>query len=407
MGWQESINVLAQRFPGSLTSLADPAVPVIGEPIDLGASVLLGPLTQAWISYPPLEVEYLLRTVNDHIRSCLELRERAQELEARAITDVTDRSLQLELLDIIEQLAELGRQNEPLLLGNLKGATLNDSAVQGTANDQYWQSLLDLQKRHIDSQKDGIRLRLEQMKEEGSGANYVARFKAIKARFDVEFKEAYKRALTVNVGLKAIYGLDCPVPSLTDIAFLDALAAWAQETTYRLEQRLFVRRDTTIAFQLNTQGEDLPAVFTDQEFGVGRNNFLFQVSFNESFFNRLGVSLKNPRLRGVAAAAYKADNSATEPQAWRVRLDLPEQQIPIPGALAWSLQPVVLLPMVGYTSFESPLADVPPMREVHNVNPLGTWEIRIEQHDHIGSRGTNSSDTFDRMIIFMRVAFDE
>src|SRR5947209_8327226 len=74
--------------------------PAILEPIDKGAIALLQHYTSNWLTYPPLEVEYLIQTLNEHLSNCLEIRSKAYDLEIKAFVEANDQVLQRNILDI-------------------------------------------------------------------------------------------------------------------------------------------------------------------------------------------------------------------------------------------------------------------------------------------------------------------
>ena len=411
--WDEYITTLPDKFDNLRSSDDEPGTPpIIATPIDKGAKALLERHSRSWLDYPALEVEYLVRTLNEHIRHCIEIREKAQDLEARAISETMEKELQIALFQILAQQADLAKANEPSLLGNLKGVRIENGQPVGEASD-YWNKLTELQKTHLSQQENHARLRLEQMKEPGSGANYVARFLALKEAFDIDLREAYLRAQAASFGLKEIYGIDAPLPPLVDVGYLDQLANWARETTYKFEKKLFRVYETVVGFALRTGSAaaplDLPRVLVDTEFEKARGAFMFRLPLKamEDLFNRLELKMRNPRLRGIDVIAYASNEGTTLTQRyWRVRVDLPKQTIRGDSGHELPINPQVILPFVTYAAIRSSTSDYPTQRECHNVNPIGEWLILIEPHDWATGTPTDNKDHIHNLIVRMRVSYE-
>lgn len=409
--WQDYVTGLADTFDHLRSPDDTPGEPpIIATPIDKGARELLLPHSRSWADYPVLEVEYLMRTLNEHLQRCVEVRERAQELEARAISETMEKQVQLMLLQTMAQQVDLASANEPALLSNTRGARLENNAVRGESSD-YWTKLAALQKRQLGEQEKHARLQLEQMKEPGSGANYLARFTGLKEAFDVDLREAYLRARAAAVGLKHVYGLELPVPALADVGYLDRLVLWARDATYRFEKRLFGTHEALMGFALQTGTAaaplDLPKIFIDTDFKTSRAAHIFTFQLQESFFGRLGVRMRNPRLRGVDLNVYApADGTALAHRYWRARLDLPKQVIRGGADEATEKSPQVLLPIVTYPAVRSTLSDYPSQRAVHNTSPFGEWSVRLEPNDWVTGTVTNG-DAVVNVILRLRLAYEQ
>jgi hypothetical protein len=418
---QTIFNALAEESAlAAELSIQEGQSPVpISQPIDVGADKLLRDYKNAWLTYPPLEVEYLVQTLNEHLNNCIEIRLKAQDLEIKAFSEASDQLLQRRLVDTLKNQIKLFADNEPKLLGNTINAKYQPAsgAVTGDTAQDYWKSLLKEQETQLKYKSEDADSRLTRLNETGSGNNYVSRFEFLKKLFETDLIEAYCRARAASVGLKAIYEIDTPVPDIADIGYLDKLILWARGITYDLEKKLFNVRETTVAIALNDSSTgavatappvyDLPRIMTLDAFRLTRTNggaFIFSIP--DDFFKRPNLKLKNPRLKGIDVSVIAAETKLPL-QFWRILVKPPVKKINIAtGVLPYSHEPTVFVPMATYLAHTADLSIVPNQREVNNVNPVGEWTIRIEPKSILGSADTNN-DYVDNLLIRMRIAYDK
>jgi hypothetical protein len=404
--WREYIENIAKEFPGTLSSNAadqnESAHTIIFEPIDKGAKKLLDKYSKSWLEYPALEVEYLIKTLNDHLANCINLREKAQELEVRAIQEVIETSGQIKTLEISKNLLDKLILIEPLKAANSIDASVLDKDKQ----KQYWDRFFELNRDQIDSQLHYAQMRLENFKENGSGRNYIERFVAIKKLFEVELIEAYLRAQAASKGLAHVYGITKAVPALIDIGYLDTLLIWAREATYELEKKLFKYSEATLAFSLNGNSSDLPTIMTSDAFKKARDANLYSFKITKETFNRLEMDIKNPRMRGINLIAIigKTGNS-NDQNYWRVRVDIPEQTIQSDTGAAWNQRPRVLLPLVTYPMIDQPSPETLSQRSVMNATPFGEWLIKTEPQEFRAGL-PNSEETLTNLVLKIRVSYE-
>nr|WP_314368788.1 hypothetical protein [uncultured Acinetobacter sp.] len=381
------------------------SVPIsVADPIDKGARELLLQFSNSWLEYPALEVEYLLRTLGEHITNCLTIKEKAQELEVRTISETSSALLQKDIIDFAMKLVESAATNQQKFMGNASEISIKENPdstfkIQGTtsAND-YWVTYKESAMGQLLSQAKFIDSKIDQMKQSGSGLNYPERFNALKNQFNIELKEAYLRAISACAGLQAVYGIDYPLPEISDIGYLDALALWTRGATYKLEKELFNWNETTILLALNSGDQvDLPKIMTTAEFNAARANGTFIIKITPDMLNRLGVDIKNTRLRGVDLIAFVGDGSSLANNYWRARIDLPEQTVTTKSGAPWTKRPTVILPQVTYPSVNKSLQNIY-QREIYNSSPYGEWTIRIEPRDFV--RGAQNADaSFTNLIL--------
>jgi len=387
----------------------------ISEPIDTGAQQLLGNYSNTWLTYPPNEVEYLVQTLNEHLENCLEIRQKAQDLEIMAFKETSEQVLQRKISAILMEQLHLFKDNEPKLLGNIVNANIDNNHINGS-NSDYWQKLFDKQQQQLELRLADANNKLERLAENGSGNNFVERFDFLKNLFEKDMIEAYCRARAAAVGLKNIYKIDQAVPNITDNGYLDKLVLWARDVTYKLEKKFFNIRETTIAFALNDGSTgapaaaapvfDAPRIMTLDAFKNSRTNGRFDFSIDEAFFDRPNFKLNKARLKGLDIHVISKDDKQPH-EFWRVTAKLPSLKMEIaPGAPQHHYEPKLFIPMATYFAHCPDLNAVPNHREVNNVSPLGDWTLHIEKRS-LSSKSETNSDVIDNIIIRMRIAYEK
>lgn len=409
--YKELMRNLAERFPLHHSEADRTELPRILDPIDRGAKELLLPYREAALAFPPTHVEYLIRTLNEHLENCLEIRRQAQELEVRAFSEAIVHVLEADLLKLVEEQNELLTQNEPFLLGNLYNAVLESdpagsSSYKGETTD-YWEKLKDNLEQQVDLKKQAAEQRIAQLGQEGVGSNFVERFEFLRKLFNVDLVEAYRRFQAIVVGIKHVYNLDVELPSPSDVGYLNKLVLSAREVTYLLERRLLERGSSTVAFTLHTTSvTTLPAPLTHTEFRTARDsgNILFEIK--EDFFDQQTIKLKNPRIRAVEVFPFVNHSPPGWTAYWRVRLELPEQEIDTLGAQpTWKFTPSLNLSMTTFPQ-RSTIGEIKNQREVFNTSPFGEWKISLDSHSLSGSVGTKNNGHFDNLVIRLHLTHE-
>lgn len=419
---QKTFNDLAQEtnLASELLTTEQQNPKPITEPIDVGADELLEAYKNAWFSYPPLDVEYLIQTLNDHLSNCLDIRQKAQDLEVKAFAEANDQLLQRRLLESIEKQITLFAENEPKFLGNsIETVFERDSGKFIGSENTYWLSMLEQQKNQLKIKLNDVDNRLSRLNENGGGSNYVERFDFLKKLFEKDLIEAYSRCRAAALGLKSVYDLDMPVPIISNIGFLDELVLWAREATYALEKKFFNIRETTVAFSLHdtTTGapataapvNNTPRIFTFDSFKAVREgqNPTYSFKIPEDYFARLDLDLNNPRLKGLDINIVGKDDKVAQ-KYWRIVVQPPIRKIDIAtGVQPYSYQAKLYLPMATYVANIADIQNVPNRIEVNNVSPIGEWTIRIEPTGISGDILKTDDTLVNNLLIRMRIAHEK
>lgn len=418
---QKTFNDLAQKTSiASDLSISDGQSPKsISEPIDIGADNLLESYKNSWFSYPPLEVEYLIQTLNDHLSNCLEIRQKAQDLEVKAFGEANEQLIQRTLLESIEEQLTLFAENQPKLLSNSIDTKFDETSGSfHSAESTYWATMLEKQQQQLKIKLKDVDNRLSRLNETGSGNNYVARFDFLKKIFEKDLIEAYCRSRAAALGLKNIYNLDIPVPEITNVGFLDKLVIWAREATYELEKKFFKIRETTVSFSLHDSTvaaaalaapvNNTPRIFTFDEFKTELKspNPSFTFNIPNNYFERLDLKLKNPRLKGLDVNIIGVDGKKTQ-KYWRIVVQAPIKKINIAtGVNPYSYQSKLYIPTATYVDDLSDIQSVPNRIEVNNVSPIGEWTIKIEPTSISGDILNTDNKSLYNLIIRMRIAHE-
>lgn len=378
-------------------------------PIDTGAKTLLNDLTKAQLRYSPLDVEYLLDALETQLTKCLDLREKAQELEKLAVSARLELKLERSIAQALSAMSEIDKVSARFVAGTMFAPKIEGSVTVVSAVDDrastYWNKKSEIEQTNIKAHLDAASAREQFLTQPGSGGNHLDRFRFLKQIFDIELADAYLKARSIAVGAKLIYGIDKAVPEVTDIGFLSALAVWYRALAADIEKQLVRRTTTTIAVGLRKHATDtlaVPGLIADGDFLAQRATYEFKFSIPSSFFDAATLKLKRARLRGIEAFAW-IDGSVKPTDYLRIKVVLPDQSVKVDGETIWAHAPKVSLPIVSY-----PVGDnitVEHRREVHNADPVGDWRIEIDKRT-LTDKDSNKDEVIKNLFLVMRVASD-
>jgi len=404
-------NLLESVAPLKLTTSTPPLslppdIPQILQPIDTGAVALLTPYKLAPLIYSPMEVEYLVNALDEHITNLINLREKAQQLEVLAVAERLDVLLDQKATDFMQAMADFSQKNDKRTVGTMVDPVISPTSITSASSqavNQYWTDRRTIQQTNIKARQDVNDARAFYMTQPGSGNNHVQRFNFLKQLFDRELIEAYRRAQSVAVGLKAIYGIDKPLPELVDIGYLSQLALWEKDIYYTMELRVMQTIQTTLAVGLrkNADPNALPGFIADADFVAGRQAGTLKFNLPTSFFYSTTAKLKNPRLKGLEAYLWAEANPKVLDYI-RVSVTLPDQSIRDGGNKIWSNLPTVILPLATFP--QGPEFNILSRREVRNANPLGDWIIQIDKRTLTDKE--NAESVLHNLFLVMRISSD-
>ena len=213
----------------------------------------------------------------------------------------------------------------------------------------------------------------------------------MKSLFDSELKILYQKVVAASVGLREIFGLVVrPVPTLKDIGYLNDLILWSQDATDQLELNFYGTELVTCLIPFHddngaTEPAPAMALMSRNKFDTARvsGNILFNIS--EATLQLPETSaVKNPRLRGFDFWYTDGTRYGIMPASgwasqtiFRASAALPNQN----SALDFMNRPTNLMANrlhIPYLAFMSPVSEIPTFRDLHNVSPIGSWTLRLE-----------------------------
>lgn len=364
------------------------AVSVV-DPIDIGADTLLAPFQNAQLIYSPLDVEYLLQTLNDHIRNCMELRQKGQELEIATVSNALISLYEQEVIDTAIVESEVLANNRNRILGETLNARYSDSSgtVTGAAStDPYFRQRAATHSAYITAKQNDLNRRKEFSAQDGGASNFAQRFALVRTLFQIELKEAYQRARAVSAGLLHVYELTKPVPAPTRSGYLDVLIRWTREAVYELERKLLARTESVITLALAPAANARhPALMTAAEFASARTAGLFRFTLSEAILSARPYVLTKPRLRGVEIGfwgTYRSNLDQWNPNA--VEVKAPEQRVrDVNGLVVHQSTPRALVSPVEFLLRR----EYKPTRinALHNASLNGQWEVETGLFSILGT----------------------
>jgi hypothetical protein len=265
--WTRLIQALEPNHP-YLASFGPTIDEIVTETLR-GADIKVPPF-----KYPPILVEPLIGDVSQLLDRCVQYRTLASELEIAAVQHALTRELDVDLNSIDSALAEIVSLAEEYEAHAKRQATVAEKYNPGMANPgELMTKLLSGKMEEAKSSADGaeelkeleakkllkIRERLARVKQAsdafharvqhpGSAHNFQERFDRTMVFFKEDLIEAYHKALCVRIGLKSVYGVDEPLPPITDQQFLDNFLLWTRRVLRHMED--LAEQETEIDFVL-------------------------------------------------------------------------------------------------------------------------------------------------------------
>lgn len=291
-----------------------------------------------------LEVENLLNIAASRINSCLTLRERAQEIQVRALCDAVEIHIQESATTLQTEIDNLtAPAAQPIAENDLKQkrAALNELMLLRPA------------------------LLKARAQEPGHGSNYGERYEFLRKMFQSVFEDAYVRCKVIATALKSIYGIDHPLPKLRATGFLDDLTFWVQTASDKLELVLEGRKRLKVAISLGSP--DATATMhplTSNDFAAQRAAGIFSFDLKAVFDK---YKIKEPRVRSIFIQLLPKDGTFLG--------RFYSAQLTAPGnALVMGDNTVPLTALAGDVSSCAAFIT----SEFHNIDPTsGSWTLKM------------------------------
>jgi hypothetical protein len=340
----------------------------------------------------PLYVEDLLRDCTNRISNCLLLREKAQDVEARAIAEALYYRAQRASIRRGSEISKVLDEMAPRIVQNATSITIAEGKVTFIGDDKTWANVRNEHRDLASELMEVVEAQKSKASTEGNGANFVERFRFLKRLFDLNIEQAYRRALITADALNQIYRINEPVPKIKPIGYLDELAIWAQKASDRLDRELDVRYSGRLVFALCGAGDALRPneLVTRTQFKAQMLAGSFQFTLVSAPFEKAGM--KEVLLRSIQVQVEPVDASP-KVRLWPITLKLPH------SALTQSNESFAT---VAASMFHPPVDIDSVVRGVHNISPVGEWTIQIPDHEVTGDV---TKDAVKNLYLFITVSY--
>jgi hypothetical protein len=389
LAWNDAIEILNTDFP-ILSDTDD--YPSISAALDDGLDDLLRDSIIGGLAANPHYVEDLLRDCVNRVANCLLLREKAQDVELRAIGEALNHKAQNASLKANEVIERALSAITPTMGQNATRAIISGEQVQFEGDSAPWQKVSQAQAGLLEQLKEGLAIQRAKSKTPGNGSKFVERFAFLKRLFDINMVGAYRRALVCAKALKEVYGISAEVPRVTPNGYLNELSVWAQQASDALDEALDRRLFSDIAFTVAGVDETLKEYELvkrtkfNTEIAAGRLTF----TLAQSHFAT--AKMANPLLRSLRLQVRAKDESRV--RIWPAQVVLPKSRV---------TDAVEIFPCVAPSLFQDTPSQDAVVRGVHNISPIGEWEIRISDRA-ITSDATNATE-ITNVYLFLRLSY--
>lgn len=391
--WKIELNNIGDIFP--LKTDPDEPFPELAVALDDGVEDLLqNSLADDKRAVNPLYVEDLLRDCMSRITNCLTLREKAQDIEVRAISDALSYRMQVASMAFQATSDELLKSYNRLMLTNAVGATVDNDKITPTGvPEEIWKKLTEAQELLMTSARTTLETRKNKALQPGNGSNYAERFQFIKNLFDLNIVEVYRRSLMCAKALKDIYGITAHVPEPKENGFLDAMTIWAQRASDDLDLELDERQVGNAIFAVAAHDEVVSSLWL-----MPRSTYSAQLGGQALTFDLKSqhfedLKMQDVRLRSVRLQGKpKADD--LKPRLWRTVLTLPKAPVTDANDSFALAMP---------STFQDLADGESVVRGVHNISPIGEWRMRFDKAS-VNGDDVNEANLFN-VYLMLRVSY--
>ncbi len=366
-------------------------VPVISEGLDEGIDKILAEhVTGGLTSLNKRFVENLMSDCINRVANCQILREKAQEIENRAVDAAVTFRTQNALLDAASEIADEMREIRHLQGMNSIGLKSTVEGSEFIGDRAIWDRIRAQEENGRTAQRDAIESFMEKSRTPGNGSNFVERFTFLKSLFDINMTELYVRSLECAIGLKAVYNIDKPVPKMSTSGYLNYIAIWAQQASDELDRALAQRYLGSLTFTLAAPDESpkgleiLGLTAFNAAINAGAINFIIKKE-HFSLFRMKDVLLRSVRLQ------VRSGTDETRTRVWSSSLTLPNTDLSLGGESF----PAIFSTASADTGEETIFG-------VHNIPPFGDWSLRIPERS---ATGEVSKNEIANVYLQMRISY--
>ena len=398
--WFTKVGELNQIFPISKveqTALGAPlpggaaAFPVLAKGLDDDVSDRLQKSLLRPAKVNGRRVEELLGDCINRISNCLILKEKAHEVEVRAISDALNHELQGASLEFNRSVQEIMKPIQHKLAANAIAADTNGGRTTYSSDEAVWEQIRAAQSAMDKAQKGVLDAQKLKASTPGNGSNYVERFALLKSLFDMGLEETYRRVVACSKALDLLYGIKVPVPDVTDTSYLNELAQWGQKASDELDAELDGRYTAEIAIAVSALDEApkpteiLPLTQFTNFLNAGAITF----SLTAAHFERFPMAQDSLLIRGLRVSARHKNEASLSARVWTGSIDLPDSDV-TPGD---ELYPITIT---------NQFQEVEMFRDVHNLRPIGKWSITLPER---ATTGETTKDDIKNLYLILRVSY--
>lgn len=365
--WLEKVQLLGTDFPIGATG----TYPSIAKALDDGVSAKLNAAALQPLGVHPRYVEELVRDCAARIANCLTIREKAQDLEVRAIGDAVNYKLQTESLatekairEALKPIRHLKFDAATIAKVTKESPTSADLSATFLGDKAIWTSVDTSESDFEDTRAavlDTLKLKASVA---GNGSNYAERFTFFKDLFDLNLTEAYRRALVCAKAIKEIYSIDMPVPPMVESGFLNLLALWAQRSSDLLDVELDGREISEVGFSMAAPAEDVSGYELMPRSQFEASVTAGTITFSISDQNLAKYGLQKPLLRSLRVLVKAKDE--TRIRMWPATIKAP---------LSPLIAEIPTISCVAASQVASGASEQMQAHGVHNINPIGQWQL--------------------------------
>ena len=388
------------------------------KPIDTGAVELLKEQTNARLLYNPFEVEYLLSSADSYVKSCLQLRQQAQEIEFLWLSSKSEILMNRAMQLMLEETARITSIEDNNVLGTMYKPVVNGQAISAPVTDES-KAYFGARRAAADAYTTVLKIitdgKIAAAGQPGSGASLGYRFDKIKEEFDRILKEAYFRALAASFGLTTVYGIsDLPLPPIEEIGYTTKLANWIGNALIRLERAQDKRSRSTLLMPVRktqVEGADGAGIglMSEDSFKKARPTGVFSFAVAPENLKVGNQQLTNVRMMGLEVFAWAdtTTGAADTPRFrqndfYRFTVGFPQNKIESNGAQVWTSNSQVVVPLASYPEGKLTAEN---RREVFNLDPIGQWSIQTDQLSYLGKKA-DADESLKNILIVMNVTHD-
>lgn len=388
----------------NLRSLLQEAKTRIEYPIDSSVARYLAP--DEPLIYPPNRLEYLAKSLSDCVSACIDLRNRAQELEVRYSDEMSRQLTQIRIVAALSREIELWKAHEPLIISNASSVKSAAGSISIESSDRgYWDNAATerlLQGRII---ADVAYERIRQMDEPGSALNFVERFNQLETIFKLRIRELHRRARSFECGLRRVFLVaegeeEGQLPSFRSIrvdapGYVNSVASWTRKAMALYEWNMIHTTEFTVCLSVKK-------LMTGDAFNAARVGRAYQFAISPEHLG-LAALRYDPRLRAVGLTVRRTED-VTSNDPLQVSLETPVDRWDHSGPGTYELPTVRALGLLAYPN-ESPLAAaaLQGIEDVQYLSPVGQWRLQIHDSSVLG-KPANADNGVQDILLSLRLS---